>query len=85
MSTPSSNKGKKLGPYKNRAMVDVIPETVKLIHKLQRTGWTVRQIVDYLNEEKIPTVRAKQGAFSVKAPKWHIRSVQIALSEECPK
>ncbi len=78
--------GKYEGKYADRSMVDVIPETVRMIQSLHKggSGLSIREIVATLNDSKIPTARHVQRAFSSTAPKWHIRQVQVALRLELP-
>ena len=63
--------------YKPLSMQEAIPETVALIKELHRE-MSIRQIVAYLNEEKVPTVRNRGHS------KWNIRQVQIALGTAIP-
>lgn len=64
-------------PYKPASMSEAIPDTVALIRQLHKE-MSIRQIVAYLNEEKVPTVRNRGQS------KWNIRQVQIALGKAIP-
>jgi hypothetical protein len=51
-------------------MLEHTPESLVIIDSLKRGGFSYRQMVDYLNEEKVPTARGGD---------WHIRTVQLAV------